>query len=492
MLITMGVSLFTSRIILNTLGIVDFGINNVVGGVVGMFAFINASMANATSRFLTFEIGKKNKEKLIKVFKQGATIHVFLAILIIILAETFGLWFVVNKLVIPEDRLNAVFWIYQITIITCALNIINIPYISVIIAHERMNVYAYIALFDAFAKLVVVYLLTVIPFDKLILCSLLFLVITVIDWAIYHFYSKNSFKEARFRLFWDRQLFKEMSSFAGWNLFTQMAILSFSQGVSIILNIFFGPVLNAARGITDQVQNAVSSFYTNFQTALNPQIIKSYAESDKDYLKRLVMASSKYTFMLLWIFILPIVLQTPYILELWLGKIPDYTVVFIRIMLISRMVQAVGNPLSQVVYATGNIAKYQIVTNILYILVCPISYVVLKFTSSEPLIVYVILLLIEISVFVARLYITLPILKITFVEYLNMVFKRTFYICVLSLLVSGVFNYYFASSELAKFICVLIISEFSIFITFLLVGIDSDEKQFIRDRITVLRKRFLN
>ena len=298
MLLLMLIGLYTSRVILNTLGIEDYGIYNVVGGIVVMFSFLSNSLSTASSRFITYDIGIGDFSKMKKTFGNIVTIHLLLAGIILILGETIGLWFVLNKLQVPENRMTAALWVYQFSIFSFVLNIISVPYNASIIAHERMKAFAYISIMDAILKLVIIYLLIIIPYDKLITYAILFFCIQLLDRIIYGIYCVKNFEETKARISLDKQLFKKIFGFSIWTMNGCLAVAGYTQGLNILLNMFFGPTVNAARGIAVQVQNIVQNFCNNFLMALNPQITKSYAQNNLKYMHQLVKVSSKFSFLL--------------------------------------------------------------------------------------------------------------------------------------------------------------------------------------------------
>lgn len=310
MLFTMGVSLYTSRVVLNTLGVEDFGIYNVVGGVVVMFSFLNSSLATATQRFLNYEMGQGNALKLEKVFSIALTGHYLIALSVILLAETIGLWFVSTQLEIPAERMHAALWVYQFSILTLAVSIISVPYNAVIIAHERMKVFAYVSIAEVSLKLTVVFLLVYLSFDKLVLYAFLLLVVAVIVRMIYATYCKRNFTECKYRFIFEKDLFAQMFCFSGWMFTGTLSNLFSSQGVNILINMFFGPIQNAARGIAYQIQGTVNAFVTNFMVAVQPQIVKSYSQGNYSYMYKLVFMASRYSFYLLFLLSLPVLLQT--------------------------------------------------------------------------------------------------------------------------------------------------------------------------------------
>ena len=361
MIFTMLISLYTSRVILNTLGITDFGIYNVVGGIISLLGFVTSSLGGASSRYITFELGKGNKNKLKKIFGNILSIHILFSIAIFILGETIGLWFFYNKLQIPLERFNAAFWVYQFSIFTSILSFISIPYNAVIIAHEKMSAFAYISIIDVILKLLIVYLLLIIPYDKLIIYSILFFCIQAFDRIIYGVYCSKHFEETHTKLQIDKNLFKELFDFAFWTMGGNLACIGYTQGLNILLNIFFGPAINAARGIAVQVQSVVRNFCLNFQTAINPQITKNYAKKDLAQMHSLIQISSKYSFLLLYLISLPLILEAPIVLKWWLGIVPEHTINFLRIILCTSLVVSLSNPFLISIYATGMIKKFQII-----------------------------------------------------------------------------------------------------------------------------------
>ena len=314
MLFTMVVSLFTSRVVLQTLGVEDYGIQNVVGGVITMFTFINGGMVSSTQRYLNFEIAKGNAERLRSVFNTALQIHALIAVVIITLGETVGLWFLLEKLVIPEERMTAAMWVYQCSIIACVVNILSVPYNADIIAHEKMSAFAYISILDVTLKLIIVYLLVVSPIDKLIAYAILTLLVQMLIRYVYTRYCNKHFQESFVEWKLNKPLFKEMLSFAGWSFWGNLAGILYTQGLNMMLNIFFGPVVNAARGIAVQVQASVQQFVSGFQTALNPQITKNYASGDLEQMHSLMFRSARFSFLLLFFLSLPVLLETDFLL----------------------------------------------------------------------------------------------------------------------------------------------------------------------------------
>ena len=411
MFIIMAVNLYISRMILNILGVEDFGIYNVVGGIVLFLSFINSSLSAASSRFITYALGENNEIKVQITFSNILAIHLILSVVIIILAETIGLWFMFFHLQIPNERMNAAFWVYQCSIITSVISIISVPYNATIIANEKMSAFAYITIIDVFLKLIVTFALQIIPYDKLIIYAALLLVIQLFDRIIYGMYCISHFKETKSKPRIDRKQFKEILIFASWTMNGNLAYIGYTQGLNILLNIFFGPMINAARGIAVQVQGVVKNFCTNFQMALNPQLVKSYSQGNYKYMHQLLSASSKFSFFLLLLISLPVMLEAEIVLHWWLGVVPDYTILFLRLILCSSMLSVLSNPIVVSVHATGKIKKFQLIEGSMLLLIVPISYLMLKYLHSAPEIVFVIHIIIEMLTQYMRLKIGLPLIK---------------------------------------------------------------------------------
>lgn len=396
MFITMGVSLYTSRVVLNVLGIVDYGIYNVVGGVVAMFAFLNGTLSGATSRFLTYELGSKNNERLVKVFSSSFTIHLGLAILIFIIGETIGLWFLENKLIIAEDRMFAARIVYQFSIISSMISVIKVPSTAAIIAHERMNVYAYVSIIEVSLKLLIVFLLVIGNLDKLILYSFLTLVVTIIVTSIYQIYSYRKFPECKLKISFDKEMMKPMLTYSGWDLYGNLSIMVRGQGINILLNTFFGSIINAASGIATQVQNSVTGFADNFLTAVRPQIVKNFAAGNIKEMQKLIFNSSKFSFIMLFLISFPLILENEFIMKLWLVKVPDYAIVFCQLSLINNLISIMFRTIMFSIHATGNMKRISFINGTIYILVLPVSYVLLElgFDPVTPFVVNIGLLII--------------------------------------------------------------------------------------------------
>lgn len=380
MLFSMVVSLYTSRVILNALGVVDYGIMGVVGGFVSMFSLISSSLSSAVSRFLTFELGRGDMDRLKRAFSTSLLIHILLAFVILIVAETVGVWFVNNKMTIPADRLYAANWIFQASILSFMFGLFSVPYNASIVSHERMSAFAYIGILDTTLKLLIVLFIAHCRwhFDKLITYSILLTAVSIMLQLIYLIYCRRHFEECRLKISFDKEFWKEISAFSVWNFIGCTAAILKDQGVNVLLNIFVGPVLNAARGIAGSVNGAVSGFAGNFMVALNPQITKSYASGDIKYSHYLVERGSRFSFYILLLFAVPILIETEFVLTIWLKQYPEYTVNFVRLVLLLSLVEVLSNALITLLLATGRIRNYQIVVGGILLLNFPVSYICLK------------------------------------------------------------------------------------------------------------------
>lgn len=374
----MLVSLYTSRVVLNTLGVEDYGIYNVVGGVVAMLSFFNSSMATSTQRYLNYEMGKGNTSGLRKIFSNAINTHFLIGVVTVILLETIGLWFVYSFLNIPEHKFDAAIIVYHCSVASLFISITSTPYNSAIIANEKMNVYAYFSIVEVLLKLLIVYLLLVILYNKLIVYAFLMLGVTILMRLMYGTYCVRKFPECKYQTGFDKPIVKEMLSFSGWMLFGTLSDMLSKQGINLLINIFFGPIFNASRAIAVQVQSAISSFSTNFMTAVKPQIIKSYSSKDYDYMYKLVFTSSKVSFFLLFILTMPILLYTEEILQLWLKQVPDMSPLFTRLVLIEILISSAYSPIAQVNQASGRIKNYQLAISLLFLTIFFLTLLVFK------------------------------------------------------------------------------------------------------------------
>jgi len=434
MLMMMGVSLYTVRIVLEILGPIDYGIYNVVAGVVVMFSFLSNSMSVASQRFFSFELGNDNIDKLKKTFSTTIIIYGIIAIVILVMAETIGLWFLNNKMTIPANRLYAANWIFQFSVLSFMMTMFTIPYNALIIAHERMNVYAYVSVLEVVLKLIVVYLLNLFYVDKLILYAvLLFLIVTLVT-CVYRLYCRNHFPECRFKYYWDSKLFYEIFSYSGWNLFGALANVFNNQGVNIILNLFFGPLVNTAQSIAYQINGAINQFVQNFMMAARPQIIKYYAIGERQMMFDLVMKSSKFSFLLLFVLTMPLFLETFFVLDLWLASVPEFVVLFTKLILVVAMIDSLSYPLMATAQATGSIKTYTSVVGTIMMLNLPISYLFLK-NGFPPQVVFILAIVNSLACLYFRIYLLRGMVNFPCIFYLKNVLVPILCVVISSYLV---------------------------------------------------------
>lgn len=431
MMFTMAVSLYTSRVVLNTLGVVDYGIYNVVGGIVTMFTFLNAAMITSTQRYLTFELGRGNFSRLQEIFTTSIYIHVIVSLVIVFLVETIGLWFFYEKMVIPPNRMEAAMWVLQLSVLTMVINIMSVPYNSVIIAHEKMSAFAMISVVEVVLKLIIVYMLVIGSFDKLKLYAILTACVALFIRFIYTRYSHKHFRETRLIKKIDFSLIKEMGKFAGWNIWGNMAAMLFSTGLNMLLNVFFGPVVNAARGLAVQVETAIVQFSTNFLMAVNPQITKMYAQGNLKEMHSLIFRASKFSCFLLFTLSLPVIIETDTILTLWLKIVPYYTVSFIRLLLCIMIIDSMSRPFLTAAAATGNVKLYQSAIGGILLAIVPIAYIVLKLGGS-PVSVYIVYLNVAFVAFFTRLFIIRSMIKLSLRAFFFEVLLKAFLVCFIS------------------------------------------------------------
>ena len=486
MFVIMGIGLYTSRLILKLLGVDDYGLYNVIGGIIAMLGFLNGAMVNTTSRFITFYLGKNDKEKLQHVFAMSFIIHALIAIIIVFLGETLGIWYLYNKLVVPPNRFDAAFWLYQLSILSAVVNILYVPYNAVIVAHEKMKAFAYISIFDCILKLLIVLSLWIYPFDKLIYYGFMISLISLINIAVYYNYCKKNFDESRISLVWNKTLFREMLGFAGWSMMGNFSYLFYSQGINLILNSFCGTAVNAARGIAVQVETIVRQFASNVQTSINPQIIKSYSDNDLDRMFSLIFASSRYCFYLLFLLSLPILMETEFLLSIWLEEVPDHTVNFVRIILCTTLLDSLSNPMFTANLASGKVKVYHITISCISYTFMPITYFALKYYKI-PEIVFVCLFITQIFGVIARLFIIRYQIQLPIRDYCINVFKPIFLVLFSSIALPLLFLYNNDEGWI-RFGATSFLSVFSVLTFALLLGIKKDERLVLIEKV----KRIIN
>lgn len=490
MIIMMIVSIYTSRVNLQVLGIEDYGIYNVVGGFVTMFLMISASLNNAINRFFTFEIGKGDIKSLARTFSASVTIQLMLACIVLLIAETIGLWFVNCKMVIPEERLFAANFVYQFSIISFIISLITVPYNAAIIAHERMSAFAYMSIFDVFGKLVIAWSTLYAPIDKLIFFAGIIMIFSLIMRFIYGIYCKHHFKECRYDFVLDKEMLRNMFGFAGWNLIGSASAILRDQGGNIIINLFFGPVVNAARAIAVQVNNAVAGFVNNFQTALTPQITKNYASGNYEYMFTLTLQGSRLSFYILYFISLPIILNTGYILELWLGEVPAHTPLFVQLILVLAMCDCLANPFSTIALATGNIRNYQLVIGGLQMLNFPIAYVCLKLGCIPESVTIVAIIIASICMFF-RLLILRKMVKLS----IRRVLKDVYWNVIVVGGLSPIIPCYVAKetgNDFLSFLLICIVCVISTTFVMVAIGCNKTERAFLRRKLyNIIGKQIL-
>lgn len=474
MFFIMAITLYTSRVILHKLGVQDFGIYNVVGGIVAMMGFVNGAMSSSTTRYLNFAMGKDDSLLTNKTFSTCLLIYGALSIILLLLGETIGLWFVNNKLTIPDDRLYAANWVYQFSLLSCIATMIANSYNATIIAHEKMNVYAIISIIEVTLKLLIVLMLAYIPFDSLITYGFLYMVQASIVTTLYYLYCKRNYVETKFRFFWDKPFLKELIGYSGWNLFGSIASLVKGQGLNILLNVFFNPAVNAARGIAYQVNAAILQFFSSFYSAVRPQITKYYAAGDIDNMQRLVFTSSRYSYYLILLLAMPIMIEAPFIIELWLGQIPDYTIPFLRLIIVISAIDSMSNPIMTAAHSTGKIALYQSCVGTLSMLNIPISYCLLKIIQ-EPLIVFEVSLCISIISAFVRLWIVGRQIKFPIRLYITDVYGRCLLVTIIASILPIIIYRYLESSVINN-ILICAISVVSSLMVIISLGMKSSER----------------
>lgn len=464
MLVTMLIALFTSRVLLQALGVNDYGLYNVVGGVVSLFAFLMSSMASTTQRFLSYELGSGDEESLSNVFSMSLTTHLFIAFIVLILSELIGLWFLNTYIQIPEGRVFAANFVYQFVVLSLCLNIIIVPYSACVITHEEMTFYAYITIFDSVAKLAIAYILLICEFDKLCFYGFLLCLVTFIDYLCYYYICSKRYKETKYRFFFDKRLFKRIFSFSGWTILGQMAVVGASQGTCVLLNIYHSVIFNASFGIANQVNGALNGLVSNFQTAFQPQITKSYAGAEYDSMYRLMHNASKISFFLLFIVSIPVVTNIDWILELWLKEVPTSTNTFCIIFITSSLLNSIGGPLWMSVFATGNIRNYQISVFLAYAISLLCVFCLFE-AGNNPVIGVAVNAMVSVALLILRLYYAKNKLQFFSIKDFLISVLLPIFTCILLVAVCNylVLHFNFTTNRLLKTGIVFAFSIFTIF-----------------------------
>ena len=488
MIIIMLVSLFTSRIVLGVLGVDDFGIYNIVGGIVAMFQFIGNTLTDATQRYLTVEIGKGKQGNTNKIFSICVILHILLGLVVIVIAEPIGLWFLHYKLLIPPDRMVASEWLFQFSIISMFVMFISVPYNALIIAHERMRAFATISIIDAAAKLIIAYSLILIgSIDKLVLYGLLILLLQILMRFIYNGYSIRHFKESRFHWNWDKNLIKDIGKFASWIVIGNMAMMCITHGISLLLGMFFMPAVNAARGLATQVESAVKMFTRNFQTAMNPQITKSYASGQIEDMNQLVFRGARFSSFLLLIPIIPIFFEIEILLRLWLPEVPQYTSAFVRLILFTAWINSFGNTLAVAAKATGNIKKFELYVVSIRLLVLPLGYLCLR-NGMHPASVFWIYMFAEMAVQCSNVYVTHFLTKFQVKSYVKHVLFPSIKVTLISILPPIMIHTLMPEESASRLLFTVILCTVTTLSTIFLIGMTQSEQEIIGSKLKHLIK----
>lgn len=490
MFATLLVGLYTSRVLLEILGVIDFGVYNVVCGLVMMFSFVNATLSTGTQRFLNIAMGYGDEEKVKNVFNTAFYLHLILAFIIILLLETLGLWFLYHKLVIPVEKIYDAFWIFQFSVIVCALQITQVPYTACLVAHEEMRIYAYIGVWDAFSKLLIAFLLYILNRNHLIFYGLFLMIQQIFTILIYRVYCIQNFKESHICRNFDRKEAKQMITFSGWNIIGCMAVTLNGQGVNILLNMFFGPVINAARAISMQIYNAATQFAGNFQTAVNPQIIKLYAQKEYNEMHSLICNNVKYATFLILILIIPIIVEIDFILYIWLGdNIPHYTAVFSQIILLQCLITTLSRPLIIAIHAIGKLQTYSLVSGSVLLLILPLAYFLLKMDISVILVCVVCIFPWLFELIFCVYYVNNHIGQ-SAIYFFKYVILKTLAICLIASL-GFIIIHILMDFGWVRFISVFVIGELWMFLIIYKLGINNDMRRVINLKLRTVVRRFV-
>lgn len=489
MMFMMAIGLYTSRVILDKLGEVDFGIYNVVGGFVTMFAVISGAMTTATQRFLSFEIGKDSNGDVKGIFSTMLMIHIFLALIILLIGETIGVWFLNEYMNFPAERHEAANWVFQFSLLVFILNVISVPYNGAIIAYEKMSVFAYFGIIDVILKLTICYVIVITPFDRLVVYAIFMALVQLSLIVAYYLYCKHKFPECRFSGNFNHEYGKRVTSFVSWNLIGSLAGVAKEQGINVVLNMFFGPAVNAARGVAYQVQIKINGFVSNFQMAMNPQIIKNYAAGENEAMYRLVFRGAKLSYLLLLTLSLPIAIEAPLILDFWLKEVPDYTTVFLRLIIAIALLNTLSNPLIISMHASGQVRDYQIVVGSISLLTLPLVYLAFKY-GVEPYYAMIIAFAIELICHIARLYMLKRSISFPMFRYLKNVTVVVLLITIISVL-PPLLIYNVVDNKIMRFFTVCCISVVSTLSFGFFGGFNAYERKKIKSKvISIIRNRF--
>lgn len=481
MFLTMIVGLYTSRVVLNALGVEDYGIYNVVGSIVALFSILTLSLSQSISRFLTIELGRRDFEKLNKVFCTSLIIQSLLALTIIIFIESLGWWLLNNKMQIPPNRVEATTWVLHLSAITSAIGLICVPYNALIIAHEHMSTFARFGIFEAFLKLSVAVLLTMALYDRLIIYAILMALVAVVLRVIYGIYSHRHFEESRFHWVFDKNLFKDMFGFAGWNFIGASSVVLRDQGGNVLLNMFFGPTVNAARGIAWQVYGTVFQVVSNIQTAFNPQITKSFAAGNRNFMLSLIFRCTRFSFFALFVLSLPLMLEAHFLLKLWLKIVPEHTAVFTCIILLFAMSESLAQPIVTGMLASGRITKFQLIAGGIQLMNLPIAYIAFRFGAPSESVFIIALIISQISLF-AKLILVKPLIGLNVKEYISQVYLRVLLVVVISTMLP-LLTHVVLLQGWGRLVAVSCVSVASVAITTYFIGFNAKEREYVTNKV---------
>lgn len=486
----MAISLYTNRVVLDKLGVTDFGIYNVVGGIVVMLGFLSGCMSNSVQRYLSYELGKNNTEGVNRVFNVALVVHVCIAVFVLLVMETVGLWYLNTHINIPAARMNAANWVFQCSLLTMMFTIMQVPYNAIIVSKEKMSIYAYISILEVTLKLLVVYILVIGSYDRLKLYGVLIMSVTIGVLMVYRIYCIKKFEEAKFRVVKDWSLFKDIISFSGWNMLSEVAWTFTGPGVNLILNVFYGPAVNAARGLAEQVNGAVSRFVQNFQTAVNPQLIKLYAADEIEEMTKLLFRSTRFSYFLLFTLSLPLIIEMDYILHLWLKVVPVYTTEFCQLILICSLVSVNSTLLPKIAWAYGKIRNYQIIVSVVLFLNFPLSYLVLKIGLS-PLATTYVAIFIQVFIIWTRLYLVSKMVGLSKSRYFHDVLLKNLSVTVAAVLLPMMLKYYM-NDTLLSVVSIMIVSGLSALLSSYFVGMEDKEKTLVVNMVKKGIKKITN
>lgn len=484
------VSLYTSRVMLRTLGVVDYGVNNVVAGFVSMFSFLNSALSSGVQRFFNFELGRNGGNGTQKVYITALINQFLLAAILFLLLETIGVWYVENKMVIPNERMWAARILFQTAIISMLVVIIQVPFSAAILAHEKMDYYAVVGIIDVLLKLGIVIAIPYVPYDKLILFGFLSLLINIFNFLLYYVYAKKKFKDLKFHFEINKDLMKSMLGFSGWHVFGTFSLMMQNQGVNMIINLFFGPAVNAARGVSFQIKSAIMGFINNITIAAKPQMVQAYAQNNTHRTMNLMYSISKICFLAMYLMVLPVCFEIDYILGIWLGKdvIPDMTQIFTILVLISAMVDILNSLVSMVVHATGNMMKYQVTTSLFCLLILPIGYILFKL-GATPVSIFIVTLVVSILNQIISLFILRTLVSFSISNYCSQVVVPILVIVLCTIWLPWLIKLLIQESFL-RLIIEFISTTLIISVTSYYFALNNSEKQLVLGFVSNFRNKF--